>query len=90
MKIKICPNYLSTNCQQLNKKENRITIRAKANNFLKPRMYKNTFAYSAIDDWNSLPNNVKKIKNEKKFKESLKKSLQKVARMSDDNPYMDY
>ena len=70
MKIKICPHYLSTNCQQHNKKENRITFRAKATNFIKPRMYKDTFAYSTIDDWNSLLNNVKAIKNEKNFKES--------------------
>ena len=26
-----------------------------------------TFAYSAIADWNSLPNNVKTIKNENKY-----------------------
>ena len=39
---------------------------------------------------NSLPNNVKDIKNEKTFKESLKKSLQKDARKSDENPYMYY
>ena len=43
----------------------------------------NTFAYSAIDDWNSLPNNVKGIKREKKFKDSLKKSLLRTARRSD-------
>ena len=42
-----------------------MTTRAKANNFYKPRMCTNTFTYSAIDEWNSLPNNVKAMKNEK-------------------------
>ena len=47
-----------------------------------------TFAYSAIADWNSLPNNVKTIKNENKFKESLKKTILKDARKSKENPYI--
>ena len=50
----------------------------------------NTFTYSAIHDWNSLPNNVKAIKKENKFKESLKKSLLKDARKSDENPCIYY
>ena len=53
-------------------------------------MCTNTFAYSAIDDWNSLQNNVNAIKNEDKFKDSLKKSILKDARKSDENPYMYY
>ena len=47
----------------------------KANNFYKPRIHTDIFAYTAIDDWNALPNNIKLIKSEDKFKESLKKSL---------------
>ena len=90
IKNKICPNYLLANFQLLNDNENRIRTRANANNFYKPRMCINTFTYSAIDDWNSLPNNVKAIKKEKKFKESLKKSLLKDARKSDVNPYIYY
>ena len=74
IKEKTCPHYLTTNFQQLSENENRITTRAKANNFYKPRMCTNTCAYSAIADWNSLPNNVKTIKNENQFKESLKKN----------------
>ena len=67
-----------------------MTNRAKANNFYKPRMCINTFAYSAIDEWNSLPNNVKAIKNEKMFKESLKKTILMDARKSDESPFVYY
>ena len=72
IKAKTCPQYLSANFQQLNENDNRMTTRAKANNFYKPRMCTNTFAYSAIDEWNSLPNNIKSMKKEKTFKDSLK------------------
>ena len=60
---KTCPHYLSTNFQQLNEGENRITTRAKANNFYKPKKCRNTVTYSDIDEWNSLPNNIKAIQN---------------------------
>ena len=33
-------------------------------NINKPRICTNTFAYSAKDDWNTLPNNIKGIKSE--------------------------
>ena len=72
IKKKTCPYYLATNFQNLNDDENRIVTRAKANNFYKPRICTETFAYSAINDWNSLPNNIKAIKSEDKFKDSLK------------------
>ena len=90
IKAKTCPQYLSANFQQLNENDNRMTTRAKANNFYKPRMCTNTFAYSAIDEWNSLPNNVKAMKNEKMFKESLKKTILKDARKSDESPFVYY
>ena len=73
IKKKTYPFYLSTNFQSLNENETRVNTRAKANNFDKPRICTNTFAYSAIDDWNPLPNNIKGIKSENKFKESIKK-----------------
>ena len=90
IKNKICPHYLSTNFQLLNENENRIRTRAKANNFYKPRMCINTFTYSAIHDWNSLPNNVKAMKNEKMFKESLKKIILKDVRKSDESSFVYY
>ena len=67
-----------------------MTTRAKANIFYKPSMCTNTFTYSAIDEWNSLPNNVKAMKNGKMFKESLKKPLLKHARKSDESPFVYY
>ena len=83
-------NSWSANFQQLNENDNRMTTRAKANNFYKPSMCTNTFTYSAIDEWNSLPNNVKAMKNGKMFKESLKKTLLKHARKSDESPFVYY
>ena len=56
----------------------------------KELLYLNTFTYSAIDEWNSLPNNVKAMKNEKMFKESLKKTILKDARKSDESPFVYY
>ena len=47
----------------MNEDENRITIRAKVNNFYKPKICINTVPYSDIDAWNSLPNNIKAIQN---------------------------
>ena len=90
IKSKTCPQYLSANFQQLTENDNGMTTRAKAHNFYKPRMCTNTFAYSAIDEWNSLPNNVKAIKNEKMFKESLKKTILMDARKSDESPFVYY
>ena len=90
IKKKTCPFYLSTNFLSLNENETRVNTRAKANNFDKPRICTNTFAYSAIDDWNTLPNNVKGIKSENKFKESIKKTLIADARKDDMNPFVYY
>ena len=81
-------------CEPINLSEpiwtNRMTTRAKANNFYMPRTCTYTFTYSAIDEWNSLPNNVKAMKNEKMFKESLKKTILKDARKSDESPFVYY
>ena len=41
------------------------------------------FVYTVKDDWNALPNNIKGIKSEDKFKVSLEKSLLEVARKTD-------
>ena len=64
IKSKTSPYYLSTNFQRLNENENRIVTRATANNFFKPRICTNTFAYSDICKWNELLNNIKDIKDE--------------------------
>ena len=61
-----------------------------ANNFFNPRICTNIFAYSAICEWNELPNHIKDINNEKNFKESLKKYLFEEAEKKENNPYVYY
>ena len=90
IKSKTSPYYLSTNFQRLNENENRIVTRATANNFFKPRICNNTFAYSAISDWNDLPSNIKDIKGEKNFKDRLKKCILEEAEKKENNPFMYY
>ena len=51
---------------------------------------KNTFAYTAIGGCNTLPNNIKGIKSEHKFKESMKKTLLADARKVEMNPFVYY
>ena len=90
IKSKTSPYYLSTNFQRLNENENRIVTRATANNFFKPRICPNTFAYSAICEWNELPSNIKDIKGEKNFKDSLKKCILEEAKKKDTNQFIYY
>ena len=70
-----CPEYLKTNFEKLNKNENRIATRAKAYNFQVPNIDPNTFAYSTIKDWNSLPNDIKNSKSKQSFKKKVVKHL---------------
>ena len=44
-----------------------------------PRINTNTFAYTAIKDWNSLPSKIKEINSEKLFKEKIKKHLVEMS-----------
>ena len=90
IKSKTSPEYLSTNFHRLNENENGIVTRATANNFFKPRICTNTFAYSAICEWNELPNHIKDINAEKNFKESLKKYLFEEAEKKENNLYVYY
>ena len=48
------------------------------------------FVYTVKDDWNALPNNIKGIKSEDKFKDSLKKSLLEVTRKTDKCQFVYY
>ena len=52
----------------------------KAYNFQVPRLSTNTFAYSAIKDWNNLSNHIKDIKSEQSYKENVKKFLRTAAK----------
>ena len=76
---KTSPQYLSKHFHRLNEDVERITTRGKAHNFHIPRISTNTFAYTAIKDWNNLPSNIKEIKSENSFKEKIKKHLVEMA-----------
>ena len=69
------PQYLNQHFNRLNEGNERIATRGKAHNFHIPRIDTNTFAYTAIKDWNSLPSRIKEINSEKLFKEKVKKHL---------------
>ena len=45
-----------------------------------PRLSTNTFAYSAIKDWNNLSNHIKDIKSEQSYKDNVKKFLRTAAK----------
>ena len=77
---KTCPKYLTENFTRLNENSDRSETRAKAYNFQVPRLSTNTFAYTAIKDWNSLSNKIKGIKGEQAFKENVKKSIRSAAK----------
>ena len=77
---KTCPNYLTENFTRLNEDSERCETRAKAYNFQVPRLSTNTFAYSAIKDWNNLSNHIKDIKSEQSYKENVKKFLRTAAK----------
>ena len=80
IKNKSCPIYLRENFLKLDENTHRRETRSKAYNFQVPRVNTNTFAYSAIKDWNSLSNPIKDIKGEQSFKEHVKKFLRSAAK----------
>ena len=49
-----------------------------------PKISINTFAYTSIKDWNNLTSKIKRIKNEKSFKDKVKKHLKAVAIENDE------
>ena len=77
---KSCPQYLAQHFHRLNEGGERIATRAKAHNFHTPRISTNTFAYTSIKDWNSLPRTIKEIKLENLFKEKVKKYLVELSK----------
>ena len=75
----ISPKYLTCNFKKMNEDEDRVATRAKQHNFDLPRISPITFAFTAIKWWNALPDNIKAIKNEKAFKDNVKKQLRAEA-----------
>ena len=74
-----CPQYLNQHFNRLNEGNERIATRGKAHNFHIPRIDTNTFAYTAIKDWNSLPSRIKEIDSEKLFKKKVKRHLVEMS-----------
>merc|ERR1712240_505693 len=80
IKNKSCLICLRENFPKLDENTHRRETRSKAYNFQVPRVNTNTFAYSAIKDWNSLSNPIKDIKGEQSFKGHVKKFLRSAAK----------
>ena len=76
---KSCPKYLSQHFYRLNEENDRIATRGKAHNFHIPRINTNTFAYTSIKEWNSLPPTIKDIKSESLFKRKVKRHLAEIS-----------
>ena len=69
---------MNTNFDLLSENENRCSTRSFEFNFFLPGIGPQgmkTFFYTGIKDWNALPNNIKEIKNEERFKEKIKEHL---------------
>ena len=78
----LCPEYMFNNFTKIRDTQRGIFTRAFINNFFLPRVDKEaiySFYYTGINNWNSLPDDIKMIENERIFKEQLKLYLKKVA-----------
>lgn len=76
-----CPLYLHTFFKRISDVHNH-NLRGSRFNFYLPKINKtlaeNTFFYQSIKFWNKLPNNLKEIKVEAKFKKNLRIYLEKL------------
>ena len=72
----------------MNGNEGIITIRAKEHNFHAHRICTNTFVYTAIKDWNNLPQTIKEIKSENLFKEKVKLHLMKLSEKEENKVFL--
>ena len=73
-----CPEYLRENFFRISDTELRQCTRASRLNFFLPRVHNqavNTFYFSAIKDWNSLPAKIKEITNADSFRNLIKKHI---------------
>ena len=88
---KTCPSYMSSNFKFLNENVNRTNTRSYQHNFFIPSIGSQgtkTFFYTAMKDWNSLPANIKEIKNEDRFKEKVKEFLNKEAEKEESKDFV--
>ena len=85
------PHYMRENFDRLCDIEIRNCTRASANNFFLPRVKQqgtNTFFYSGIKDWNSLPASIKQIKEEGSFRNRVKMNIVMEARKAESCPFV--
>ena len=86
-----CPEYLKEKFFKISDTELRQCTRASRHNFFLPRVSNqaiNTFYYSAIKIWNSLPANTKEIANADSFRTQIKKHIIAELRNEETYPYL--
>ena len=86
----LSPDYLNFNFTRISSLHHYST-RGSSHNFTVLRVQgqaNNTFFYSGIQHWNSLPNSVKQVNKFPKFKEAAKKYLAEQALMAEQDPFV--
>ena len=85
------PEYLKEHFNKISDTELRGCTRASINNFFLPRIKgqgSNTFYFSGIKNWNSLPARIKEIQNFKVFKDKVKRNISFEAKESELSPFL--
>ena len=85
------PHYMKENFNRLCDTELRNCTRASVNNFFLPRVERqasNTFFYSGIKAWNSLPASIKQINSEVSFRKKVKQNIVMEARKVESCPFV--
>ena len=82
---------MSEDFERISDTELRNCTRASTNNFFIPRVKgncTNTFFYSGIKAWNSLPTEIKQIQNEGTFKDKVRRNITLEARTVEACPFL--
>ena len=88
-----CPEYMKENFRLIGETDLRIGTRATRNNFFLPRVTGqaiHTFYFSAVKEWNRLPNRIKELTNIDNFKTSLKAYISSEIVNRERSPYIFY
>ena len=88
-----CPEYLKENFYRISDTELRQCTRASRLNFFLPRVHNqatNTFYFSAIKDWNSLPAKIKEITNADSFRTMVKRQILSELKNKEKCPFVYY
>ena len=87
------PEYLKENFHRISDTELRQCTRASRLNFFLPRVQNqatNTFYFSAIKDWNSLPPKIKEITNAESFRTIVKNHILTELKNKETCPFLYY